>query len=79
IDDQNLTFKDFCQACPHIIDTMQEAAWPADRIKMMALFWRNLQVHNFRSMQDPQAQKALLIYQAEQRKRWHIAVKSAGG
>jgi len=79
IDDQNLRFEDFCQACPRIIEAMQEAAWPADRIQMMALFWRNLQVHDFRSMRDPLAQKALLVYQAEQRKRWHIAVKSARG
>ncbi|KAG1844080.1 hypothetical protein DFJ58DRAFT_731384 [Suillus subalutaceus] len=62
IDDQNLNFEDFCQACPHIIDAMQEAAWPADRIQMMAKFWCNLQVHNFRSMHDPLAQKALVIY-----------------
>ncbi|KAG0700562.1 hypothetical protein DFH29DRAFT_876479 [Suillus ampliporus] len=79
IDDQNLNFEEFCQACPRIIQAMQEAAWPADHIQMMAMFWRNLQVHDFCSMRDPLAQKALLIYQAEQRKRWHIAVKSAGG
>lgn len=79
IDDQNLTFEDFCQACPRIITAMQEASWPVDRVTMMAMFWRNLQVHDFRSMRDPQAQKALLVYQAEQRKRWHIAVKSAAG
>ncbi|KAG2049253.1 hypothetical protein BDR06DRAFT_1012351 [Suillus hirtellus] len=77
IDDQNLKFEDFCQACPHIIEAMQEAAWPTDRIQMMAIFWRNLQVHDFHSMHDPLAQKALLVYQAEQRKRWHITVKSA--
>ncbi|KAG1845250.1 hypothetical protein C8R48DRAFT_765267 [Suillus tomentosus] len=79
VDDQNLRFEDFCQACPRIIEAMQEAAWPTDRIQMMALFWRNLQVHDFRSMRDPLAQRALLVYQAEQRKRWHIAVKSARG
>ncbi|KAG1854882.1 hypothetical protein F4604DRAFT_1685892 [Suillus subluteus] len=79
VDDENLTFENFCQACPHIIDAMQEASWPADHVRMMALFWRNLQVHDFRSEREALAQKALLVYQAEQRKRWHIAVKSAGG
>jgi hypothetical protein len=58
---------------------MGEAAWPADRIKMMALFFRNLQAHEYRSMRDPLAQKALLLYQSEQRKRWHLAVKTAVG
>jgi hypothetical protein len=39
IDNENLTFENFCQACPHIIDAMQEASWPADHVRMMALFW----------------------------------------
>jgi len=79
VEDQDLSFEDFCQACPRFIDAIQAAGWPTDRVKMMALFWRNLQVHEYRSSRDPLAQKALLVYQAEQRKRWHIAVKSASG
>lgn len=39
IDDRHLTFEDFCQACPRIIEAMQEASWPADCVKMMAMFW----------------------------------------
>ena len=66
VEDQNISFEDFCQACPRIIAAMEEAEWPADRLKMMALFFRNLQVHEYRSMRDPLAQKALLLYQAEQ-------------
>ncbi|KAG1720962.1 hypothetical protein EDB19DRAFT_1917613 [Suillus lakei] len=76
VDDQDLPFEEFCQACPRFIQAMEDAAWPKDCVKMMALFWRNLQIHPFRSMIDPLAQKSLLVYQAEQRKRWHIAVKT---
>ncbi|KAG2133827.1 uncharacterized protein EDB93DRAFT_1306785 [Suillus bovinus] len=39
IDDENFTFENFCQACPCIIEAMQETSWPADRVRMMALFW----------------------------------------
>lgn len=76
IDDQNLSFEDFCQASPRMITAMEEANWPKDRVKMMAFFWRNLQTHPLRSSREPLAQKTLLVYQAEQRKRWHIAIKS---
>lgn len=79
IEDKDLSSEDFCQACPRIVVAMGEAAWPADHIKMMALFFRNLQAHEYRSMRDPLAQKALLLYQSEQRKRWHLAVKTAAG
>ncbi|KAG2153796.1 uncharacterized protein EDB93DRAFT_1270814 [Suillus bovinus] len=58
---------------------MEDASWPDDRITMMAKFWRNLQVHDFHSMRNPLAQKSLLVYQAEQRKCWHMAVKTAAG
>ncbi|KAG1815849.1 hypothetical protein DFJ58DRAFT_739837 [Suillus subalutaceus] len=58
---------------------MEEADWPEDRTRMMARFWRNIQVHKYRSMRNPVAQKALLAYQAEQHKRWHVAVKTSVG
>ncbi|KAG1736163.1 uncharacterized protein EDB91DRAFT_1055744 [Suillus paluster] len=38
IDDQNLSFKDFCQVCPRIISAMEDASWPDDHITMMAKF-----------------------------------------
>ncbi|KAG0693026.1 hypothetical protein DFH29DRAFT_1007750 [Suillus ampliporus] len=33
VDDQNLSFEDFCQACPHIISAMEDASWPDNRRK----------------------------------------------
>ncbi|KAG2101608.1 uncharacterized protein F5147DRAFT_655252 [Suillus discolor] len=79
INNKNLPFKEFCQACPRFLTAIDEADWPVDRIRMMALFWRNIQVHKFRSLRDPIAQKALLAYQAEQCKCWHVAVKTSVG
>ncbi|KAG1805706.1 uncharacterized protein BJ212DRAFT_1486264 [Suillus subaureus] len=58
---------------------MEEADWLEDRTRMMAHFWRNIQVHKYCSMQNPVVQKALLAYQVEQCKRWHVAVKTSSG
>ena len=41
---------------------------------MMANFWTNLQQHPFHSSGTPFEQKLLLVYQAEQRRLWHIAI-----
>ncbi|KAG2058090.1 hypothetical protein BDR06DRAFT_876975 [Suillus hirtellus] len=79
IDNENLSFEEFCIACPRFIVAIEEADWPQDQVRMMAFFWKNVQIHPYRSMRDPLAQKALLVYQAKQRKRWHIVAKSAAG
>ncbi|KAG1784777.1 uncharacterized protein HD556DRAFT_1250835 [Suillus plorans] len=79
VDDENLSFEEFCIAYPRFIAAIEEADWPQDRVRMMAFFWKNIQIHPYRSMRDPLAQKALLVYQAEQRKRWHVVAKSAAG
>ncbi|KAG2127261.1 uncharacterized protein EDB93DRAFT_1109371 [Suillus bovinus] len=68
-----------CSACPRFLVALEEANWPEDRIRMMALFWRNIQVHKYRSLRDPIAQKTLLVYQAEQCRHWHVAAKSSTG
>jgi hypothetical protein len=38
INDKNLPFKKFCQACPQFLAALEEADWPQDRIRMMTLF-----------------------------------------
>ncbi|KAG1840053.1 hypothetical protein F4604DRAFT_1992282 [Suillus subluteus] len=43
VKDEDIPFEEFCQACPHFLAALEEADWPQDRIRMMALFWRNLQ------------------------------------
>jgi hypothetical protein len=78
-DDKDIRWEDFCQAAPRMIVVMEEADWPQDRITMLAKFWGNLQVHELRSSRDPLDQKALLVYQAEQRRLWHLAIASPRG
>jgi hypothetical protein len=78
-DDKDILWEDFCQAAPRMIVAMEEADWPQDRVTMLAKFWGNLQVHELRSSRDPLDQKTLLIYQAEQRRLWHLAISSPRG
>jgi hypothetical protein len=78
-DDKNILWEDFCQAAPRMILAMEEADWPQERVAMLAKFWGNLQVHELRSSRDPIDQKTLLVYQAEQRRLWHLAISSPQG
>jgi hypothetical protein len=79
VDDKDLLWEDFCQAVPRIIIAMEEADWPQERIIMLASFWANLQIHELRSSSDPLDQKTLLLYQARQRRLWHLAIPTPRG
>ena len=57
-----------------MIEAMGRANWSHERIQMMADFWTNLQEHPFCSSGMPFEQKNLLVYQAEQRRLWHITI-----
>jgi hypothetical protein len=78
-DDKNILWEDFCQAAPRMIVAMEESGWPQERVAMLAKFWGNLQVHELRSSRDPLDQKTLIVYQAEQRRLWHLAISSPQG
>ena len=79
IEDKNILWEDFCQAAPRMIVAMEEADWPQERVAMLAKFWGNLQIHEFRSSRDPLDQRTLIVYQAEQRRLWHLAITSPQG
>ena len=79
IEDKNILLEDFCQAAPRMIIAMEEADWPQDRVAMLAKFWGNLQIHKLRSSRDPLDQRTLIVYQAEQRRSWHLAITSPQG
>lgn len=79
LEDKNILWEDFCQAAPRMILAMEEANWPQERVSMLAKFWGNLQIHELRSSRDPLDQKTLIVYQAEQRRLWHLAISSPRG
>ncbi|KIJ57088.1 hypothetical protein M422DRAFT_23203 [Sphaerobolus stellatus SS14] len=78
-EDKDLTWDEFSGAVPRMLLAMQRAHWPEDRKNALAGFWGNLMSHPLRTSIDPLAVKTLLLYQAEQRKRWHDAIPGLGG
>ncbi|KZT41087.1 hypothetical protein SISSUDRAFT_1043404 [Sistotremastrum suecicum HHB10207 ss-3] len=72
--DRDLDWEDFCLATARMIQLMELAMWPEDRIDMMTSFWAGIQAHDLRSDRDPLAKRTLLVYQDNQRKRWHQAM-----
>ena len=78
IEDQDIPWEEFCIAAPRMIEAMGRAKWPPERIVMMGQFWANIQSHKYRSSRDPLDRSALILYQAEQRRLWHVAINSPG-
>jgi hypothetical protein len=78
IEDQDLSWEEFTIASARMIDAMDKAEWPQDRISMMTAFWGGIQIHPFRSSSSALDRNTLLLYQAEQRKLWHQAIRTPG-
>ncbi|KAG0704008.1 hypothetical protein DFH29DRAFT_802590 [Suillus ampliporus] len=74
--DENLSWEEFNEAAPHMITAMKQHEWPEDRVKMHVQFWTALQSHHWRHAFDDMKQQALLLYQSQQRRLWHL---TAGG
>jgi len=74
--DDELSWEEFNEAAPRMINSMRENGWPDDRIDMHILFWSGLQTHRWRHTSDKIKQRALLVYQSKQHRRWHL---TAGG
>ncbi|PPQ87400.1 hypothetical protein CVT24_000164 [Panaeolus cyanescens] len=74
LEDEKLDWGDFLTAYGRMIDAMEEAGWPAERITMFGRFWGGLQVHKWARVHDNSGvdRRALLIYQGEQRRIWHL-------
>lgn len=75
--DENLTWEQFNEAAPRMIVLMKENDWPDDRIDMHVSFWSALQNHRWRHDFDTHKQRALLLYQAQQRRHWHLSIGSS--
>ncbi|KAJ8589189.1 hypothetical protein M405DRAFT_818456 [Rhizopogon salebrosus TDB-379] len=72
--DENLSWEEFNEAASRMINSMKENGWPDDRVNMHVQFWSALQNHRWRYSQDKIRQRALLVYQGQQRRRWHLTV-----
>lgn len=79
IPDHSLTPIDFAQAVPRALASFQQCGWAAERIQMLAAFWQALMRHDYWNSIDLLAQRALLVYQDEQRRAWHQAIPLPDG
>ncbi|KIK34772.1 hypothetical protein CY34DRAFT_97340 [Suillus luteus UH-Slu-Lm8-n1] len=79
IADHNLSVVDFAQAIPRMIAALEEHDWPNQHVTMLAHFWGAITLHKYWNSTDYIAQRAILIYQEEQRRAWHNAIPLAKG
>ncbi|KAG1852186.1 hypothetical protein F4604DRAFT_2045353, partial [Suillus subluteus] len=77
VKDENLSWEDFNEAIPHMIVSMKMHNWPEDQINMHIQFWVALQLHHWCHAPDVLKQRALLLYQAQQRRWWHMTIRTA--
>ncbi|KAI6038089.1 hypothetical protein EDC04DRAFT_2570359 [Pisolithus marmoratus] len=68
VKDVNLSWEEFMQATPCMIESMEQSNWPQDRINMFIKFWSSLENHPWHHSDDAFSQKALFVYQGVQRK-----------
>ncbi|KAG1800695.1 uncharacterized protein BJ212DRAFT_1287078, partial [Suillus subaureus] len=74
VKDEQLTWEEFNKAAPRMIMSMRVHDWPNDRVQMHIQFWTVLQEHCWCHTPDMLKQRALLLYQSQQRHRWHLTV-----
>ncbi|KAG1748758.1 hypothetical protein EDD22DRAFT_917410 [Suillus occidentalis] len=79
VKDEDLTWEEFNEATLRMIAAMKVHGWPTDRIDMHIDFWSALQNHRWRLAPDTLKQRALLLYQAQQRRMWHLHVNTPHG
>ncbi|KAF9485440.1 hypothetical protein BDN70DRAFT_587488 [Pholiota conissans] len=75
--DADLTMVEFGEATYHLLQLLPYVGWPEDWINMFRDFWANICKHRFWNSVDPAQMKALLLYQDQQRRRWHALCASA--
>ncbi|KAH7919126.1 hypothetical protein BV22DRAFT_1099823, partial [Leucogyrophana mollusca] len=66
--DEHLTWEEFLEAAPRMIDSMKDNRWKKERVDMFIGFWSAIQNHRWRHSFDPLQQRALLVYQSQQRR-----------
>ncbi|KAG1832430.1 hypothetical protein EV424DRAFT_1533604 [Suillus variegatus] len=79
IADRDLSTVAFAQAVPRMIAALTAYSWTKQRVDMLASFWGGILMHRYWNSTDTIAQRAILIYQEEQRRAWHNAIPLADG
>ncbi|KAG1764340.1 hypothetical protein EDD22DRAFT_776128, partial [Suillus occidentalis] len=77
VKDEHLSWEEFNEAAPRMVTSMRQFDWPEERVEMHIQFWYALQAHRWRHSPDLLKQRALLLYQSQQRRRWHQSIGTA--
>ncbi|KAG1744540.1 uncharacterized protein EDB91DRAFT_1272466 [Suillus paluster] len=77
--DENFSWEEFNEAAPCMVIAMKQQEWPEDRINMHISFWTALQNHHWCHAIDTLKQRALLLYQSQQRRMWHLTAGDPHG
>ena len=72
--DENLTFEQFGQATIRMMDAMVNNGWQQEHVDMHVRFWSSVENHEWRYSRVDSQQRALLLYQGNQRHFWHITI-----
>lgn len=79
LDDEDLSWEAFCNACPRLVKAAAAAQWTDERVDILAGFFGGILSHTWRGSRDPLQQQTLQVYMAEQRRLWHVALANDAG
>ncbi|KIN97237.1 hypothetical protein M404DRAFT_32459 [Pisolithus tinctorius Marx 270] len=71
IKDEDLTWEQFGEAALRMVEAMRNHDWPEESVQMHIDFWTALESHPWRRSPREHYKRALLLYQSQQRQRWH--------
>lgn len=71
IEDRDLTWAQLDEATHRMLQAMKENGWDQKRLEVHLSFWMALGAHEWRHDSEDTAKRALIVYQATARKRWH--------
>ncbi|KAG9310930.1 hypothetical protein JVU11DRAFT_8803 [Chiua virens] len=71
IPDKDLTWAEFDEAAPRLLQAMRENGWDEERVQSHLKLWMDLSAHPFRHDSDEYGKRALIVYQDTARRRWH--------
>jgi hypothetical protein len=59
-----------------MIPFMYDHGWDQPHVQMHVIFWATIENHDWRNSHNKHQQRALLVYQGQQRHNWHNCIAS---
>ncbi|KAJ2913980.1 hypothetical protein MD484_g6435, partial [Candolleomyces efflorescens] len=80
VKDEELSWEQYSVGSIRFLRFAEDAGWSRDWTDMLGRFFASLQVHEWNLVLDKTGcdRRALLIYQARQRRSWHLSIKNEG-